>query len=145
MIRPKVPCSAFPVCRIFRFRLVRRKEKLDRRSRGFASTAANLEDIKKILKFPILTQTKHFKPFNVRRILKVTIIIWNIRSALVIRGFAIHGFNYSRTRKQGKIANNEEKITVLAWFMHMSQAFAEIRHFRKCLGICRNFGIFVVN
>ncbi len=37
-----------------------------------------------------------------------------VQAALVIRGFAIRGFDYSRTRKQGKIANSEGIKTILA-------------------------------
>ena len=37
-----------------------------------------------------------------------------VEAALVIRGFAIRSFDYSRTRKQGKTMNNEGKNTVLA-------------------------------
>ena len=33
-----------------------------------------------------------------------------IQAALVICGFAIRGFDYLRTRKQGKTANSEGKI-----------------------------------
>jgi hypothetical protein len=40
----------------------------------------------------------------------------HLQAALVIRGFAIRGFDYSRTRKQGKTANNEGKSTILAYF-----------------------------
>ncbi len=32
-----------------------------------------------------------------------------IQAVFVIRGFAISGFDYSRTRKQGKTGNNEGK------------------------------------
>jgi len=35
-----------------------------------------------------------------------------VQLALVIRGFGICGFDYSRTRKQEKPANNEGKNTV---------------------------------
>ncbi len=41
-----------------------------------------------------------------------------VQVALVIRGFAIRGFDYTRTIKQGKIANNEGKNTVSSQFMH---------------------------
>ena len=37
-----------------------------------------------------------------------------VQAALTIRGFAIRGFDYSRTRKQGKTANNVGKKQVLA-------------------------------
>ncbi len=33
----------------------------------------------------------------------------HLQAALVIRGFAIRGFDYSRTRKPGKTANNKGK------------------------------------
>ena len=35
-----------------------------------------------------------------------------VHADLVIRGFATRGFDYSRTRKQGKTANNEGKNTI---------------------------------
>jgi len=44
--------------------------------------------------------------------------VFNIQAALVIRGFAIHGFDYSRTKKQGKIADNKGKNTNLGCFRH---------------------------
>ncbi len=37
-----------------------------------------------------------------------------VQAALVIRGFAIRGFDYSRTRKQVKTANSEGKKTISA-------------------------------
>ena len=37
-----------------------------------------------------------------------------LQAALAIRGFAIRGFDYSRTRKQGKTVKSERKNTVLA-------------------------------
>ena len=42
-------------------------------------------------------------------LLHYKIVLIKLQAALVIRGFAIRGFDYSRTRKQGKIANREEK------------------------------------
>ncbi len=41
---------------------------------------------------------------------------FQIQAALVIRGFAIRGFDYSRTKKQGKIADNKGNNTNLACF-----------------------------
>ncbi len=35
-----------------------------------------------------------------------------IQAALVICGFAIRGFDYSRTKKQGKTADNKEKTQI---------------------------------
>ena len=40
-----------------------------------------------------------------------------LQAALAIRGFAIRGFDYSRTRKQGKTANSEGKIQFKANFI----------------------------
>ena len=40
----------------------------------------------------------------------------HIQAALIIRGFAIRGFDYSRTKKQGKTTDNKGKNTTLACF-----------------------------
>ncbi len=47
----------------------------------------------------------------------VKILLYStLQAALVIRGFAIRSFDYSRTKKQGKIADNKGKNTDLACF-----------------------------
>jgi len=43
---------------------------------------------------------------------------FGVQAALVIRSFAIRGFDYSRTKKQGKTADNKGKNTDLACFRH---------------------------
>ncbi len=43
---------------------------------------------------------------------------FEIQSALVISVFAVCGFDFLRTRKQGKTENNQGQNRVLALFMH---------------------------